>query len=248
MTTPEPRSSMPAMAERVSRNGAIRLTRTTSSNATGSVSASRGSGVCPSAEALLTSTSMRPKRSSVREISRSRSAGSATSAGTASTSAPSWRPSAATASRRASLRAQRASAAPSRAKARAIARPSPLEAPVTRAILPCSWLMHTSFGRELDFHIGLRTGSRLGLSADPGSAQLRPKPLVDETLPDCEDSRRSSVRNTQLLEHAADVRLDGLLRYPQAACDLLVGEPFHHQLKHLSLARCQRLHLRAGRL
>src|SRR5262245_16281369 len=64
MTMPAPRSSMPPITERASMNGAVRLTRITSSNASGSVSASKGKGVEPRVEALLTSTSPCPNRAS----------------------------------------------------------------------------------------------------------------------------------------------------------------------------------------
>src|SRR5262249_13807073 len=235
MTMPEPRSSMAPTTERVSRNGAVRLTRTTSSNACGSVSTSRGNGLGPTVEALLTSTSTLAKRASVSDTRRSRSAGLATSAGTASTSAPSSRHSEATVWSAGSPRAHRARAAPSRAKSSAMACPSPFEAPVIRATLPCSWFMVTWF------RLRRWSASGPGPAKDPVFRPIRPEghgprvcqDLTNEPLADGEDRRGCPIRYAELLEDAAHVRLHRLLGYPQPPRDLLVGEAFDHELKHL---------------
>src|SRR5918998_3543305 len=132
----EPPSGMWGMAAFVTRKSPVRfasMTRRHSSSGYSSIG-TRG----PRTPALLTSTSILPKRSTVAPTSLSTSALLDTSAASARTSAPAYSASPATGRTPSSLRELIATRAPSRAKASASALPSPWLAPVTSATLPSS--------------------------------------------------------------------------------------------------------------
>src|SRR3954469_6035464 len=86
----------------------------------------------PSVPALLTATSSRPNRSTVRSTRRRTSSSSRTSARINSASPPTPRSSDASAAPSSSRRPEMTMRAPSCAKARAVARPMPVRAPVIR--------------------------------------------------------------------------------------------------------------------
>src|SRR4051794_20652095 len=95
------------------------------------------------------------------------------------------------------------------------ARPRPRDAPVTIPI--CMAPPYEGAGRRY------QTSLVLG-------------PRVDEPGADGDDGRLRAVRDAELGEDVADVRLDRLLGDVELARDLLVGEAASDQHQHVALA------------
>src|SRR5829696_9003910 len=132
----EPPSGRCGIAALETRKGPVRLASMTSLHSSSGYSSIATLG--PSRPALLTSTSIFPKRSTDSPTSLSTSAPFDTSAATARTSPPTSSTSPATGRTESSLRAFTTTRAPSLANASASALPRPWLAPVTSATLPFS--------------------------------------------------------------------------------------------------------------
>src|SRR5581483_4054372 len=139
-----PRSSIIGRNTRVHSITPKTFTRTTRSIVDGD---RLSIGPPPATPALLTSTSHRPKASSTRSRSSSRSARLVTSQPTTSERPPRDPMCSATPSRRSTRRAARTTVAPRRARRLAVSSPNPDEAPVTTATAPLSSTSHLLEGR-----------------------------------------------------------------------------------------------------
>ena len=133
--TPCPRSSIRGKTANVSRIGARKLTRMTSSTSAGSsASTARRFGIA----ALLTNTSIPPRSSHTRNVSSPNVAVSARSATHIVESAEVLRQSASTSARRSERRAISPTTAPWPASRRARAAPIPDDAPVITTRFPAT--------------------------------------------------------------------------------------------------------------
>jgi hypothetical protein len=130
--TPEPCATMVAAPPARQWNTPRRLTSITASNCSSVIFCSRASLVMP---ALLTSTSMLPKRSFTAATMASSASRSVTFSARPIVCAPRARTSATAASTPSGLRSQTTTAAPSSANFSAVARPMPWAAPVTMQTL-----------------------------------------------------------------------------------------------------------------